>query len=460
VNRLLFAPETWGEGETRRMLAVAEACTSYFDVRFVDYGGPWSHLIARAGMPCRQVTPRPTPGDLTRLHAVDQRRARGELWPAEVIEARVRSEIGVLSEIRPAAVVTGFCVTLSISARVAGVPLVAVRPVTGTRHYYRCGLGRWPDRYDYRAVRRLPAAWLDRFRNLHAVRQRTFTRPFDLVARRLGAPRPRTTWDLFDGDLTLIADIPESADLGELPADTIYVGPIDGAPATADGPRCARPPWARPALYCDLRSVAPEPRVEVLLAALARTATVLCPVEGDGVPEGGDHRVRAVAPAPATARTSRPSRTTAGATPPVATCLEAARAVAPRAEISWPDVTRDVDAIVSHGDGKALLAACRAGRAVVGVGANLEQEANIDCLVRVGAAVRIRRRRLTPEALREAVDRVLTDPTYARAAQRHRERLAAWDGPGNAARALRARFGERGAAVYDVGDAPRRGGEG
>jgi UDP:flavonoid glycosyltransferase YjiC (YdhE family) len=67
------------------------------------------------------------------------------------------------------------------------------------------------------------------------------------------------------------------------------------------------------------------------------------------------------------------------------------------------------DISVIHGGIGTVMTACLAGKPVVGVSMMVEQEANIDCLVRKGFAIRIRKNRLTPEKLCDAIDTLLAD---------------------------------------------------
>ncbi len=53
---------------------------------------------------------------------------------------------------------TGWCLSVIISTRVAGIPFVNVLHSTTVREYYEAGLQSWPDRNDFGFVR-----WL--FRN-------------------------------------------------------------------------------------------------------------------------------------------------------------------------------------------------------------------------------------------------------------------------------------------------------
>jgi UDP:flavonoid glycosyltransferase YjiC (YdhE family) len=75
-----------------------------------------------------------------------------------------------------------------------------------------------------------------------------------------------------------------------------------------------------------------------------------------------------------------------------------------------------------------------AGKPVVGVAMMFEQEANIDCLVRKGFAVRIRKNRLTPEKLCEAIERLLADKEAQERARAFQKVVQKWDDPSIVAR--------------------------
>jgi UDP:flavonoid glycosyltransferase YjiC (YdhE family) len=75
------------------------------------------------------------------------------------------------------------------------------------------------------------------------------------------------------------------------------------------------------------------------------------------------------------------------------------------------------------------MTACLAGTPIVGVSMQPEQEANVDCLVRKGFAIRIRKNRLTPEGLAEAIDRLLADQEARRQAKEFQKVVQAWDDP-------------------------------
>ena len=75
------------------------------------------------------------------------------------------------------------------------------------------------------------------------------------------------------------------------------------------------------------------------------------------------------------------------------------------------------DISVIHGGIGTVMTAGLAGKPVVGISMMIEQEANIDCLVRKGFAIRIRKNRVTPEKLCHAIDTLLADQEAHRKAQ-------------------------------------------
>ena len=79
---------------------------------------------------------------------------------------------------------------------------------------------------------------------------------------------------------------------------------------------------------------------------------------------------------------------------------------------------------------------------MVGIGFQPKQEGNLEGLVRNGFAIRIRRRRATPEAIFEAVETLLADDGGRRRAMEFKEIVESWDGPAEAACFLRDTFAD------------------
>jgi UDP:flavonoid glycosyltransferase YjiC (YdhE family) len=98
------------------------------------------------------------------------------------------------------------------------------------------------------------------------------------------------------------------------------------------------------------------------------------------------------------------------------------------------------DLSVIHGGIGTVMTACLAGTPVVGVSMQPEQEANIDCLVRKGFAIRIRKGRLTPERLCAAIDALLSDREAGEKARQFQQVVQAWEDPSLITRFFAERF--------------------
>jgi len=87
------------------------------------------------------------------------------------------------------------------------------------------------------------------------------------------------------------------------------------------------------------------------------------------------------------------------------------------------------DISIIHGGIGTVMTACLSGTPIIGVAMMIEQEANIDCLVRKGFAIRIRKNRFTPGKLCEAIDQLLADGEARRRAKAFQKVVQEWDDP-------------------------------
>ena len=71
-----------------------------------------------------------------------------------------------------------------------------------------------------------------------------------------------------------------------------------------------------------------------------------------------------------------------------------------------------------------------------------EQEANLECLQRKGIAIRIRKKRVTPEAILNAVEKMIHNQKAREACQAMGREAAKWDGPTQSAKFLAETFGD------------------
>ncbi len=224
---LVFAVAGYNLAETGRMLEIAKAARSSFDVLFLSYGGRFERLIEEAGFALRRMEPQLTPEKLAQLQVVLSGETLNTLgyFSARELGPRVENEVALFREIKPAAVLTGWCLSVPISARVARVPFVNVLHSTSISEWYEAGLQTWPDRLHW--LRRFFSdEKLDRRFNRRILTTTFPLRPYQKVGRRYGLKPFKNFIDMLEGDYTLLADIPEWVGLGEIASNKRYVGPL------------------------------------------------------------------------------------------------------------------------------------------------------------------------------------------------------------------------------------------
>jgi UDP:flavonoid glycosyltransferase YjiC (YdhE family) len=407
MKTIIFAIPGFNLAEVTRMIEIAKACRGTFEALFASYGGRFEYLIREAGFALREMSPRLTEEKIEEWYQVDRGEKLGTYFTPQELHERVANEIAFLQEIKPAAVVTGFCLSVPISTKVAGVPLVWVIGSPWIARFYKENLGTWPDMMDYPLLRWIP----DRIMNWLGNRMSPsfyglFCSQFNGVARQYGL-KPFKGTDYFTGDYALLAEPPEFCGLSGLPPNHHYIGPLI-ARLNVEIPQEVRDiPHDKPIVYFAMGSSGMPEIVAAIIEGFA------------------DKPYRVIAPVKSLVRERKVN------VPPnvLITDLLPAHKVNPLADIS-----------VIHGGIGTVMTACLAGKPVVGVGMQPEQEANLECLVRQGFAIRLRKKRLTAQQVMDAIDRLLHDKEALRKAEAFQKIVASWDGPTNAARFLEEHF--------------------
>lgn len=408
MNTLVFATASFNLAETTRMVEIARACRDDFRVVFTSYGGDFEGLIEEAGFPLIPMHPRLTHQKIERLYRIIRWELLANPFAVEHLTARVKGELAWFKALRPVAVVTGLCLSIPISCRVAGIPLVWVAQSASMVRYWRSNRATWPDLLDFRPLRLLPERVLNSLaRRLWAYVNRLAMVPFNATALQFGA-KPFKGSTFWEGNYTLLAEPPEFAGLNNLPATFHCVGPLIARLNHEIPPEVANLPRDLPLIYFAMGSSGEQQLIARIL-------------EGFG---GKPYRV--IAPVKKLLKGMEVNL------PPnvLVTDWLPAHRVNPLAQLS-----------LIHGGLDTVMTACLSGTPVVGVGMHFEQEGNLECLVRKGFAIRLRKRRVTPEAVLAAVDRLLNDPEAHRRAREFKAVVEKYDGPARAARFLADTFG-------------------
>lgn len=398
--------------ETSRMLAVYRELEALgAEPRMATHGGAHEFVLRQAGVPYELIEPRLTPADARRLLDSVTLRSLKTFYARSVLEAHVRAEIEFFREHDARAVLVGFTLSTALSARAAGVPLVATHlgsyvPPAGEILGFPCS-----EVFDGPLTGLLPDSWLERLAGRFFTRTRVQIRPFNAIARRLGiATEIRSMLDLLMGDLTLVTDVPEILGVPEeemeawRPTDLrqfrpnarlAYAGAIF-AKLFGDVPPdvAAFLDTDRPRVYVALASTRPEylRQVREALAGMDVRAVIASTVHEEPLRPGENVLVRDFLPS---------------------------HLVMPLCDLA-----------IIHGGQGSVQTAISAGVPVIGFPLQPEQNFNLRLLEKHGAGCCMSLRSLARGRLPGAIADVLGDPGYGTAMKR----LQAWQASRNGAR--------------------------
>lgn len=409
MNAIIFAVAGYNLAETTRMIEIAKACRGHFNIIFMSYGGRFEGMIEEEGFSIERMEPRLTERKLTYMDAKCRGdNQRGDWFSAEELELRVANEIGFYSKTKPAALLTGWCLSTIISTRAAGVPFVMVGDSTWIKEFYKADLQAWPDLNDYSFLRWFPEKRLNHLVNRLMLTKPILVKPFNIVGQKYGIKKFKTFPELLEGDYTLLADIPEFTGLFDIRPNFHYIGPLI-ARIKGDIPdKIAEIPKDKPIVYFAMGSSGkPKIIADIIEGFRGKPYRVIAPIQL--LVKDMDLNI--------------PDNV-------VVTDFLPAHKVNPLADIS-----------VIHGGIGTVMTSCLSGTPIVGVAMQAEQEANLDCCVRKGFAIRIKKKRVTATNILEAVDKMLNDESAKREAKKFQQELIKWDGPANAAKFLLKTFG-------------------
>lgn len=325
------------------------------------------------------------------------------------LAAYVERDLELIAAERPDVVVGDFRLSLSVSARRAGVPYVALsNAYWSPAHQPRLTVPELPITrlFGVRMAQRLFDLALPLAIPAHCS-------PLNEVRRRHGLPPlPLSLAALYtDADRVLYADPVECYPELRPPAGHGFVGPLHWSP------RMARPDWwsqvpaDRPIAFVTLGSsgqVRAVPRV--IEACRALGLTVLLASAGRRVQAPRDARVF------------------------VADYLPAL------------DTARRAALLVCNGGSPLTQIALAAGKPVLGIPSNLDQHLNMQQLTRLGVALTLRAEHASESAIAQSLARLLHDAPARAAAARFAAPMAAYDPAARFAEHLQELLGERLAA--------------
>jgi UDP:flavonoid glycosyltransferase YjiC (YdhE family) len=408
---LLFAPCAYNLAETTRMIEIAKAVMagergdSAFDIRFISEGGAFERLITEAGLPVERLEPRITPAQIDRAYKLDRGEAFGAAFSAAQCVEKIEGELAFIRKINPIAIVTGSYVTIPLTHRLAGVPLVWVVQSTWLKGFFKHGAGMTG------SIRPAPVRNLADFaiyRLIDLWMRIGLLSPLNRAARHYGVPGFKTMFDYWRGDLNLVAE-PDDFTGAQLPSHYHFVGPIVAQQEFPIPSEIFQIPHDRPIVYFAMGSSGTPEIVRNIVCSF----------------KGTPYRVIA----------------------PIRSFLQKIPDFAVPDNVLVTDwlpalkVNRMADIAVIHGGIGTVMTAALAGTPIVGVPMQPEQSANLAAIARKGFAIRVSKSKDPSRQVQAAIRSLLADEAAHRKAKAYAEHLRAWNGPKKAAEILLSAFG-------------------
>jgi UDP:flavonoid glycosyltransferase YjiC (YdhE family) len=400
---LLFAPAAFNLAETSRMVEIAKVIARHprasqaFDTHFISDGGDFEPLIEKHGFALTRLEPRLTKEKIEFIAKVD----RGERFAPAFTDAelirRVESEMACLKELKPAAVVTGSYVTIPVTCRVLMIPLVWVVQSTWLPDFFCHGAGMTD------GLRLAPLKAVADWFVLQFIKfwiKYGFLNSINRTARHFGVPGYDSIFEFWRGDIALVAEPAEFSGV-KLPPNHFFIGPLIPRDEFSIPPEIASIPRDKPLIYFAMGS--------------SGTAEIVAKIVESF--EGQPYRVIA------------PIRFQLDMLPDV-------RVPSNVLVTGWVpaiQVNKMADLAVIHGGIGTVMAAALAGKPVVGVGMQMEQVANLACLVRKGFAIRVPKSKNPSRKVQAAIRLLLQDKDAKTKAEAFAKVMEQWDGPGAAA---------------------------
>jgi UDP:flavonoid glycosyltransferase YjiC (YdhE family) len=315
------------------------------------------------------------------------------VYDVDTLRRYVQNDLALIASVKPNLIVGDFRLSLSVSARLAGIPYAAITNAYWSPYHPIKGfpLPALP------MTRFLPlpaAEWL--FRAAQPVAFGLHCKPLNRVRQENGLPS--LGGDLrrvyTDADHTLYADVPAMFPTEQLPTSHHYIGPVLWSPPVPPPGWWADLPADKSIVYLTLGSSGASHLMPMLLDALASLP---------------------IAVMAATAGAPVPAQLPANAF--VADYLPGMQAAA-RANL-----------VVCNGGSPTSQQALAAGVPVLGIAGNMDQFLNMASIVKAGAGAVLRADRLSRAALQAAVRELLAGPGHSQGARALASEFAKFGAP-------------------------------
>lgn len=318
------------------------------------------------------------------------RNGRANWYDYHQLKACVKDDLRIFNKVKPDIVLGDFRLSLSTSCELSGIPLAVVLNAAWT-NYYSIRI-RAPEHFRLTQIlgRRITSWLAPLLKKLIIVYDSI---PFQRLRSEYGISRRTNIWDIWRGDLNLIADIPEYGPTRNLPPHFHYIGPIVWEPQMKVPGWLKRLDPARPTIYFTMGSTG-YPRFFPQAVEIFRNSDYQCIMTTAGM----------------TRLSSVPDNIFV-------------TDYAPGSEIMEKS-----DVVVCHGGNGTIYQAMSKGVPIIGIPTMHDQEFNLDRVSELGIGIHLSELKFKPEHLLEAVKIVLTDKKYRTNAEHYMNKLKMYNG--------------------------------
>jgi hypothetical protein len=184
-------------------------------VIMATHGGNHEFVLKDERIPYEKIEPEMTLEDCQHHLKVCTTRPWVNLYDKSALKKTVINESNFLKDVKAKAVITGFQLSLALSARMAGVPLVVTHFGSIAPPVIEKGMGACKEVLDNFITQFIPGRILYKLFTWLWLNIPLQLKLFNEVADELGIQKIRSLMDLAIGDLTLVTDVPEILRISE-----------------------------------------------------------------------------------------------------------------------------------------------------------------------------------------------------------------------------------------------------
>jgi UDP:flavonoid glycosyltransferase YjiC (YdhE family) len=404
--------------ETSRMIAVYKELKKLgAEPLMASHGGTYEWLLKEEGIEWTLVRPEMSVERCQRFVAANRidGAVRG-FYEVDELEDIVRNEMEFLKSVNARVVLTGFNLSLGLSARGAGVYYAVSHLASWSPLIFEKQMQPPFNYLTYKIPKFISRKFLRKVVNKIYLNSKVMLKPYRIVAKRLAIEPIKTTLDMFMGDLTLVTEAPEilGIDKAELEA---WVPAKPENFHTNPKLRYTGPIYAKlfGELEQEVKDFIQQPGKTVYLALTSSTSDYI------------QNLISALLELDINILIASTVHT-----------LELlSDKVMVRKHLPSHRVMPLVDAAVIHGGQGSVQTAVASGCPAVMFPLQTEQMFNAQLIEDRGAGINLALQDLkNPEVVRAAVCRLLEEPDFKTGAVKLQQLQAAYDGPAEAARLL------------------------